>query len=54
MDSLLSDKIHTRLNALILALRGKYRNLALATRLELSCELPHLLLVGTHHKTGTA
>lgn len=47
-------KIRIRFNAIILALKGRYRNLALASALQLGCDLPHLLLVGTHHKTGTA
>lgn len=46
--------INNRVNGLILALRGKYRNLALAYRMDLSCDLPNLVVVGTHHKTGTA
>jgi len=48
------QKVRIRFNAILLALKGRYRNLALATALQLGCELPHLLLVGTHHKTGTA
>ncbi len=48
------QKVRIRFNAILLALKGRYRNLALATALQLGCDLPHLLLVGTHHKTGTA
>jgi len=50
----LKNWIQNRFNGLILALRGKYRNLALASRLDLTCELPNQVLIGTHHKTGTA
>jgi len=54
MKPRLSNWIQNRLNGLILALQGNYRNLALASRLDLNCDLPNLVLIGTHHKTGTA